>query len=156
MSELKSVPQSRVQLGSLRLGEYSVADFQLAYIYLDDELENSLSQSAKVIRLKKRWALDELWLQTRARYPPPSLSMCLSNLFACFVLGYEEAYTVAGLMSYARAYWRKATKKNTGGDVPCLNIHNIYASRTVVSLILSFVKYEHARPPYEHLRLQTS
>ena len=75
------------------------------------------------MRLKKRWALDEFWLQTCARPPPPSLPMCLPNLFACSVLGCKEAYIVSGLMSYARAYWRKATKKNTGGDVPCLNIH---------------------------------
>ena len=60
---------------------------------------------------------------TCARPPLPSLPMCLPNLFACSVLGCEEAYIVSGLMSYARAYWRKATKKNTGGDVPCLNIH---------------------------------
>ena len=45
-------------------GDYSVADFQLAYINLDDENEGKLSKAKKVLRAKRRWALDDLQLQT--------------------------------------------------------------------------------------------
>ena len=33
-------------------------------MHLDDELDNKLSKCNKVLRIKKRWALDDLWLQT--------------------------------------------------------------------------------------------
>ena len=45
-------------------GEFTVADFQSAYMVLDEELDNKLSKCNKVLRIKKRWALDDLWLQT--------------------------------------------------------------------------------------------
>lgn len=48
----------------LCLGDFSVSDFQLAYINLDDENEGKLSKAMKVLRAKRRWALDELQLQT--------------------------------------------------------------------------------------------
>lgn len=47
---------------SLCLGEFSVADFQLAFASIDDECKNAFSKSPKVIRVKKRWALDDLQL----------------------------------------------------------------------------------------------
>ena len=52
----------------LCLGEFTVADFQNAYMALDDEFENTLSKSKQVLRVKKRWALDELRLQPSLQY----------------------------------------------------------------------------------------
>ena len=48
------------------LGEFSVADFQQSFISIDDELDNSLSKCEKVLRVKKRWALDDFWLHHAA------------------------------------------------------------------------------------------
>ena len=48
----------------LCLGDFSVSDFQLAYINLDDENEGKLSKAMRVLRAKRRWALDEFQLQT--------------------------------------------------------------------------------------------
>ena len=49
-------------------GEISVTDFQLAFINIDDELDNALSHSPKVLRIKKRWALDDFQLQREFMY----------------------------------------------------------------------------------------
>ena len=43
-------------------GDFSLTDFQLAILEIDDDCDKRLSHNPKTKKLKNRWALDDFWL----------------------------------------------------------------------------------------------
>ena len=109
----------------LCLGEFTVADFQNAYMALDDEFENTLSKSKQVLRVKKRWALDELRLQPSLQY-----NVCeqtVLNLPCMVVYGWvsRSRMWLFALVSYARGILAKSLQAQHWWGCALANSENI-------------------------------